>query len=208
MARVIILAFSDDAAAERFAQLKDDFESNPDAETDPAEDEGKIILLGATVAAHTEMEAMIARPTVFCRCTSGTGKGTYYKTTKFGWWIHRPCKKPTYTIVKNFIHNMTISVGNDLLPGLRKQRATLAANAQTGTGSGGDLATSATEILASDPSHVQAGTDVSISAESATSPDELSQRDDPGGVSEVPASGESVPISGTDSEAPLGPGEA
>jgi hypothetical protein len=127
VARVIILSFSDDTVAEKLVELKDSAERADNPQID-------LVQLGLVVT-QSEMEAMIARPTVFCRCTSGTGRGTSSKTAKFGWWIHNQCRKPHYTIVKNFIHNMIVSVGNDLLPELRRQqRDSLAADAPATNG--------------------------------------------------------------------------
>jgi hypothetical protein len=122
MARAIILSFKDNAAAEKFIRDLDDAVSEENASpsislTNEA---------GMLAAAFGTVEAMVARPTIACHCTKGLGlhgsKGTGYTKTKlFGWWIHAECKKPSPPLIHNFIRNMIVGVGNDLVPGLREK---------------------------------------------------------------------------------------
>ncbi len=65
---------------------------------------------------------MIARPTVYCKCNSTARRrgrqkelGDFTRTQRFGWFIHAVCKKPTRTVVQNFVANRIMG-NNDLLP--------------------------------------------------------------------------------------------
>jgi hypothetical protein len=141
MARVVILSFDDNTAAEAFVEHT--------LEAQAAKHGGIPISISAHVVAHATIEAVVARPTVSCRCRivgmtqyyreksqrsrAGQGKfvnyggpeqqeyvsvmGTHVKTERFGWLIHTKCKRPGFFVVKRFIQMMLVGVGcNDLLP--------------------------------------------------------------------------------------------
>lgn len=119
-ARVIILTFKDEKAAEQFARLKTQWEEE-DFEAPPGT-EGEVLALGAIVAAQTKLEAIVAKPSNPCTCTSSkhvNRGGGYTKTKKFGWWVHAACAKPEMRVIQDFIKNMILSSGNDLLPAMR-----------------------------------------------------------------------------------------
>jgi hypothetical protein len=119
-ARVLVLSFKSEKAAEQFAHLKIQWENT---DTEPTDNiEAEILTLGAIVAAETTLEAMVAKPSNPCRCTSSkhvNRGGGYTKTVKFGWWVHAACGKPEWRVIQDFIKNMIISSGNDLLPALK-----------------------------------------------------------------------------------------
>jgi hypothetical protein len=106
MARVIILSFDDNAAAERFAKHVM---------------EGQRLGLGTmTPSQGVQVEAMVARPTVACRGphrVPGKLKSQmgWTRTIKFGWWVCSVCNKPAPAVVRDFIQNM-LGGYNDLLP--------------------------------------------------------------------------------------------
>jgi len=119
-ARVLVLSFKDEKAAEQFARLKVQWEEYD--ENAPENVQAEVLTLGAIVAAETKLEAMVARPSNPCRCTSSkhvNRGGGYTKTVKFGWWVHAACGKPEWRLIQDFIKNMILSSGNDLLPGLK-----------------------------------------------------------------------------------------
>jgi hypothetical protein len=143
MARVVILSFQDNDAAEAFVEHT--------LEAQAAKHGGIPIAISAHVVAHAQVEAMVARPTVSCRCRivgmtqffrekgqrrRTTGKfedptdrleyslamGRWIKSERFGWLIHDKCKRPNFFPVKNFISNMVLGCGaNDLLPELKRK---------------------------------------------------------------------------------------
>src|ERR1700745_937444 len=131
MARVVLLSFVDNDAAEHFIEgaLAAQDENTP---TDQLATE--IMATGAIVAACSTIEAMVARPTAACKCkivgkSRGSSRGKFsaltenwYKSERFGWLIHKRCKRPNYWAVARFIENMIVGVGcNDLLPELKER---------------------------------------------------------------------------------------
>src|ERR1700745_150960 len=131
MARVVLLSFVDNDAAEHFIEgaLAAQDENTP---TDQLATE--IMATGAIVVACSTIEAMVARPTAACKCkivgkSRGSSRGKFsaltenwYKSERFGWLIHKRCKRPNYWAVARFIENMIVGVGcNDPLPE-RKER--------------------------------------------------------------------------------------
>lgn len=128
MARVVILSFDDNDAAEAF------IEKTLDAQEDRYE--GIPMAISSIVVAHATIEALVARPTVSCRCNivgksnrSANGRNKFnalhehwHRTDKFGWYIHERCKRPNFFVVRDFIKNMLVSSGNNLLPALKEKR--------------------------------------------------------------------------------------
>jgi hypothetical protein len=148
MARTILLTFDDNDAAEVFV------EGVLDAQDTDREHEffgHQAMAIGAVVASMSKIEAMVARPTVSCRCnivgyttwqryhgrkTGGkfvdysdradysASMGVWRKTERFGWLIHTKCKRPNYFVVHRFIQNMLIGIGcNNLLPEIEERLA-------------------------------------------------------------------------------------
>ena len=127
MARVVLLSFKENDAAEQFiaSVLAAQDESTPMAQMSQ-----NIMAAGAIASACGVIEAMIARPTVACRCVivGKSQRGTkskfralgerWVKSERFGWLIHERCKRPNYWVVKRFIDNMHVGY-NDLLPELK-----------------------------------------------------------------------------------------
>lgn len=85
-------------------------------------DEATIVPTGATV------EAVVARPTVWCKCDVPTEsrsqrrrrqsqrrEGGWSRGAKLGWWLCAHCRKPSKAIVQHWITNM-LAGANDLLP--------------------------------------------------------------------------------------------
>jgi len=116
MARVVVISFTDDAAAEQFCIQLHNIQEAEEPMLPEAYD------LGAIAAAHGIVEALIAKPTL--SCPHPFRNGTFKKTEVFGWYVHatkangRPCFRPHPLVVQNFINNMLIASGNNLLPAL------------------------------------------------------------------------------------------
>jgi hypothetical protein len=106
MARIIVLSVEDNESAEMFAA----------ALLEPPENGRPFVPPGVKI------EAMIARPTVGCkgphrvqgRLRSEHG---WTRTQRFGWWVCSTCKKPSRTVVRDFVLNM-LGGSNNLLPEL------------------------------------------------------------------------------------------
>jgi hypothetical protein len=146
MARIVVLSFDDNKAAEAFV------EHTLDAQ-DPMSSDTQATAIGYLTVAHSVIEAVVARPTVSCRCrivgmtewarmnnqrkkTRGMGKfqdgpqreeyvasiGQWHKTERFGWLIHTKCNRPNYFVVHRFIQNMLIGLGcNNLLDEIKEK---------------------------------------------------------------------------------------
>jgi hypothetical protein len=100
MSRTIVLTIPNNEEAERWAQSMLDADTN-----------GTVML-----PASARIDAMIARPTLYCKCVSRKKEG-WSRTTKFGWWVHPRCRRPARLVVERFISNM-LGGCNDLLPTL------------------------------------------------------------------------------------------
>lgn len=112
MARIIILSVPENEEAEDFARWL------LDGNAPKTWDEGDL----PVVPRNTTIEAMIARPTIGCRGphrVPGKLKSqmSWTRTQRFGWWVCGVCKKPSPTVVRNFIDNM-LGGHNNLLPEL------------------------------------------------------------------------------------------
>lgn len=105
MARVVILSFTDnDAANATVQQLLASAEPTQEGWGD------RVAVLGTILASSAKVEAVIARPTAYCKCP-GNKRGEYRKTERFGWWVHK-CNKPSVFIVRNFIKNLYLGYNN------------------------------------------------------------------------------------------------
>jgi hypothetical protein len=129
VARIVILSFGDNDAAEHFVE---GVLAAQDQDTSTEQLATEIMATGAIVSACSTIEAMVARPTAWCKCkivgkSRGASRGkfsamteSWYKSARFGWLIHRRCQRPHYFVVTRFIQNMVTGVGcNDLLPELK-----------------------------------------------------------------------------------------
>ena len=124
MARVVILSFADNDAAERFIDLTLSVQGSDRNWHEFSE-------IGAIVGSMSKVEALVARPTMSCPCRS-VRKGDSHKSPRFGWWVHNPCNKPQKEIVRNFIKNLYVGY-NNLLPEIVAKRAKQVGNEQTFT---------------------------------------------------------------------------
>jgi hypothetical protein len=145
VARVVILSFTDNDAAEAFVEHTLEAQSAPNG--------GIPLAISAHIVAHAQIEAVVARPTAWCQCRivgmtqffrekrhghKVGGKfidpadrqeyilamGRHVKTERFGWLIHEKCKRPGYFVVRDFIRNMLVGVGcNNLLDEFKEKLA-------------------------------------------------------------------------------------
>lgn len=74
------------------------------------------------------VEAVVARPTVWCKCDVPTEsrsqrrrrvaakrEGGWSRGARFGWWLCARCRKPSKAVVQHWITSMLVGA-NDLLP--------------------------------------------------------------------------------------------
>lgn len=112
MARLVLLSFKDNTAAESFVKILWQMQESDSGTADP--------LVSAILAAHSKTEWMVARPMNYCRC-GGKGsrnhKMAYTKTKRFGWWVHAGCNRVSIMVMQKFVKNM-LNGSNDLLPEL------------------------------------------------------------------------------------------
>jgi hypothetical protein len=111
MARVIIISVESNGEAESFARWMVDKDKEGYNEDMPV------------VPPGAKIEAMIAKPTVACRGPHRVpgklrSQMGWTRTQRFGWWVCSVCKKPSPTVVRDFIRNMC-NGHNDLLPELQ-----------------------------------------------------------------------------------------
>lgn len=107
MARLVILEFESDEAAERFV---DHMGNRMGADT----------LNQASIAiAYADVTHVFAKPTKFCKCKNPRN---FVRTKRFGWRIHEACKKPrplTGTAFKVFLFD-----ANNLIDEIRNRKDT------------------------------------------------------------------------------------
>lgn len=118
MARVLILSFKDNAAAE--AAVRQLLDAEDPTQTGWGD---KAAVLGTILAASAKVEAVIARPIAMCRCPGSNDdkSGQYRKTARFGWWVHTKCNKTPPSVVRDFITNMYVGK-NNLLDEIRQEQ--------------------------------------------------------------------------------------
>ena len=115
MARLVLVSFKDNEAAESFCKLV--------AQSDDVHKEGwsdHVTELGVLLSAYGKLEWMIARPLAWCRCR-GHAKNRqmgWSKTRRFGWWVHTECNRCSRMVVEKFVSNL-LNGNNDLLLELR-----------------------------------------------------------------------------------------
>lgn len=124
MARVVVLSFTDNLAAEAFVKLLDEAQSNeyPNIIGMTLQEMGLILASGA------KTEALLPRPTLpSCTCEPdyhlrGNQKN-WYKTKRFGWFVCPRCRRPAKEVIQNYIKNLAVTGGNDLLAELRAEES-------------------------------------------------------------------------------------
>jgi hypothetical protein len=186
-ARVVVLTFDDDQVAEEFVKQRDKVED---------EASGQDMLMVGMLASQATLEGMVAKPTVFCRCAHQgvRGKnqlgGGFTKTIKFGWWVHAECRKPSYYVVRDFMKNMIMGAGNNLLPELRakfqEERDALAPSPEPEGTMEQPSALSGETLLGSDPAQVSSRMPEQPGDSDQTPAGSVPGVDGPGDVSEMP----------------------
>jgi hypothetical protein len=116
MARTLLITWPSNEEAERFCRILDQVQTGT---YEGLTDEGLAELADLLTDSDDlpQMDALIARPTLACKC-SQTRKGNmigYTRMPKFGWFVHAKCKRPAPPVVRNFIANRIMG-NNDLLP--------------------------------------------------------------------------------------------
>jgi hypothetical protein len=111
MSRTIILTIKDNAVAEEFARALLANAGNEDFQE-------VVVPLGTT------LDALIARPTLGCRCSSGQrgkikNRWEWSRAPRYGWFVHTTCRRPAQMVVRRFIYNM-LGGYNNLLDELRE----------------------------------------------------------------------------------------
>jgi hypothetical protein len=120
MARVVVLSFRDNDAAEAVVQAVDELQQTepPISANEYVE---RIQRLGSIMAAGATPQALLARPTKGCTCSRK--HEPWKKTPRFGWFICPECRLPSVIVVRKFMANLIISGGNNLLKELRDKLA-------------------------------------------------------------------------------------
>jgi hypothetical protein len=113
--RTVVISFKDNETAEMFARHVHYMQGGYLVDGAQEEYDNEAEFVAATLGDPTEttLDAMIARPTRYCKCKTLRQRGkiasnvvAYALTERFRWWVHRTCNKPTKYIVDNFIANM------------------------------------------------------------------------------------------------------
>ena len=90
MARSVLMTFTDNAVSEQFVR-----------DMAVIDRDGRPF-----VPAGVTIDAVVARPTLWCKCTGHMKKDFGYKgIPKFGWWVHARCQRPTKHIVDHWLEN-------------------------------------------------------------------------------------------------------
>lgn len=113
MARYVVLDFRDNEFAETFVKLVDGSLSWEQ--------------LAAVSGAHAEVAAVFAKPTLFCTCGVDYTAKAFQKSSRFGWFVHLKCKRPTEKWGRNI--KFVLGQAHNILKELRE-------NAQEGNGAG------------------------------------------------------------------------
>jgi hypothetical protein len=120
MARVVVLTFMDNDAAESLIADLDGMQAEGYEIEQPA-----LTSLAMTLLAYAKVNAIIARPTAYCKCPQTTrgrsmSSSGWFRTKRFGWYVcpNDNCHRPHRTTVKNFISNLIAGCGYNLLPEL------------------------------------------------------------------------------------------
>jgi hypothetical protein len=98
MARYVLLAFDDEAEAEKFLNSTKLYVA--DEKTNVSEVFGVV-------------RGVWKKPTKFCEC-SGKGKSGFTRGRKYGWWVCNNCRRPTESWAKG--DHWASALGTNLLP--------------------------------------------------------------------------------------------
>jgi hypothetical protein len=121
VARTFLITFKQNDAAEAFVRAITRLQKFGADEQELAEsgDLGPLIdQLGTLMAAHADVNAMIARPTTYCRCPIKSSG--WKKSEVFGWYVCPSCNKPNRHVVARWIA-LHCGSEKDLLPALLKK---------------------------------------------------------------------------------------
>jgi hypothetical protein len=117
MARLVVLSFDENEAAERFVDHMNNLMG------------AGALNQAAIVMAYASVEGVYAQPTKFCTCTetlglkSGGKKGHgWAKSKKYGWWVHTApgCSKPSKKWGTNI--GAIVADAYNLLPSILKRK--------------------------------------------------------------------------------------
>jgi hypothetical protein len=114
MARLLLISFGDNDTAESFVRTLDQLQQGEY----PGLTDQAITELGMILGSGSVMEAMIARPTMPCRCAGSSSRKTvkeYKKTKRFGWWVHATCNRPSREMIRHFIDHRIMDYRNLLV---------------------------------------------------------------------------------------------
>jgi hypothetical protein len=101
MARYVVLEFDDNNAAEQFVAFHQMHER----------DEAVQALLGLALS---KVVALIAKPTMFCTCTSVKKRG-WVRGKKWGWYVCNQCGKPSRPETEEKLLRHVVSQARNLL---------------------------------------------------------------------------------------------
>src|SRR6516165_10415266 len=113
--RTLLISIKDNKQAEVLVREIAERQGLLDDDAEPYLTDNELML---GIVGLFDLNAMIARPTLGCKC-SGKPAGRkvgYTQTERFKWWVHGAvgCKRPTTYIVRNFIR-IILSGNADLL---------------------------------------------------------------------------------------------
>lgn len=116
MARLVLLSFKDNEAAEAFCKLV--------MQSDDVHKEGwgdHVAELGTLLSAYGKLEWLIARPMNYCKCAGSNRNHIigWARTKRFGWWVHSKCNRVSKVVYRDFVKNR-MNGSNDLLHELRE----------------------------------------------------------------------------------------
>lgn len=126
MGRVVLLSFRNNEIAESFVRT---MLRATDEELTQEEIFSLVRGLGTIVAAGGKVEAIVARPTIACKCKHKGKPPRWKKSQRFGWWICPNCNRPSPYAGCFRIKNAIIGMGgNNLLHELVASKETHDAN--------------------------------------------------------------------------------
>lgn len=109
MARLVVIEFSDNEAAEKFVRRMSGLDK-----PEGSEQANDAFSVGSLVRAYGEVVRVVAKPTIFCTCGDPrTVGGGWAKSKKYGWMVHKTCAKPTVEWGSKIVYLLSVK---DLLP--------------------------------------------------------------------------------------------
>jgi hypothetical protein len=113
--RTLLVTIKDNAWADRIVRELAERQGLLGDEAEPSLTDDELML---ELVERAHLDAMVARPTLFCHCgvTKGAGRRAagYAQSERFKWLVHVPCNRPTEYIVRHWISNM-LNGARDLL---------------------------------------------------------------------------------------------